>query len=127
MKTKNLSGILMLFLFTLTFISCNKEEEGFSREDVQQALFDMKGTYHGTVHVSSPNGYDKTLQNAIAVSRDSLKFNLSLQPLSELIPDETLVEHLREIGEASVMFGYEFLQIDNGSINFVLYPKDVTI
>ena len=27
MKTKNLFGILMLFLFTFTFISCDKEDE----------------------------------------------------------------------------------------------------
>ena len=44
MKTKNLFGILMLFLFTFTFISCNKEKE-FSKEEIQQVLFDMKGTY----------------------------------------------------------------------------------
>lgn len=53
MKTKNLFGILMLFLFTFTSISCNKEKE-FSKEEIQQVLFDMKGTYHGTVHVSAP-------------------------------------------------------------------------
>lgn len=27
MKTKNLFGILMLFLFTFAFISCDKEDE----------------------------------------------------------------------------------------------------
>lgn len=27
MRTKNLFGILMLFLFTFTFISCDKEDE----------------------------------------------------------------------------------------------------
>lgn len=126
MKKKNLSGILILLLFTFTFISCSKEEE-FSKKEIQQTLFDMKGTYHGTVHVSAPNSFDETLQNATAISYDSLKFQMSLQPLSEFISDETLAARLREIGEVSVMAGYEFLQIDNGSINFVLYPKDVTI
>lgn len=127
MKTKNLFGILVLFFGVLSLTSCNKDEEGFSKEEVQQALFDMKGTYHGTVHVSGSNSYNKTLQNAIAVSRDSLKFDMSLQPLSELISDETLSSRLRDIGEVTVVAGYDFLQIENGSINFVLYPKDVTI
>lgn len=27
MKTKNLFGILMLFLFTVTFISCDKKDD----------------------------------------------------------------------------------------------------
>lgn len=128
MKTKNLFRILMLFLFTLTFISCNKEEEGFSKEEVQQALFDMKGTYHGTVQVAYYQGSNITeQQNTIAVSRDSLKFNMSLLPLSELISDETIAERLREIGEVSLMAGYEFLQMDNSNIHFMLYPRDVTI
>ena len=86
MKTKNLFGILILFLFTFTIISCNKEEEGFSKEEIQQMLFDMKGTYHGTVQVDYYKGSSITeLQNAIAVSRDSLKFNMSLLPYVELI------------------------------------------
>lgn len=34
---------------------------------------------------------------------------------------------MRDIGEVTVAAGYDFLQIDNGSINFALYPKDVTI
>ena len=117
----------MLFLFTFTVISCGEDEEGGTEEEVQQALFDMKGTYHGIVHVSGPNRYDKTLPNALAISRDSLKFDMQLQPLSELISDETISERLRDIGEVTVAAGYDFLQIDNGSINFVLYPKDVTI
>lgn len=127
MKTKNIFGILVLFLSVLSLTSCNKDEDGLSKEEVQQAIFDMKGTYHGNVHVSSSNGYDKTLQNEIAVSRDSLKFDMSLQPLSELISDETLSELLRDIGKVTVVAGYDFLQIDNSSINFVLYPKDITI
>lgn len=128
MKTKNLFGILVLFLSVLSFTSCNKDEEGFSKEEVQQALFDMKGTYHGSVQVAYYQGSNiQVLQNATAVSRDSLKFNMSLLPLSELISDETIAERLREIGEVPVMAGYNFLQIDNSTIHFVLYPKDVTI
>lgn len=128
MKTKELFGILILFLSVLCFTCCNKDEEGFSKEEIQQALFDLKGTYHGTVQVAYYHGSDITeLQNAIAVSRDSLKFNMSLLPLSELISDETIAERLREIGEVSVMAGYEFLQMDYGAIHFMLYPKDITI
>ena len=128
MKTKNLFGILVLFLSVLSLTSCNKNEKGFSKEEVQQALFDMKGTYHGSVQVAYYQGSNITeLQNAVAVSRDSLKFNMSLQPLSDLISDETIAERLREIGEVPIMAGYEFLQWDSGCIHFVLYPKDVTI
>ena len=86
MKTKNLFGILILFLSALSLTSCNKDEEGFSKEEIQQMLFDMKGTYHGTVQVDYYHGASITeLQNAIAVSRDSLKFNMSLLPYVELI------------------------------------------
>ena len=104
MKTKKLFGILILFLSVLSLTSCNKDEGNFSKEEIQQALFDMKGTYHGTVKVSYYQGSNVTeLQNAVAVSRDSLKFNMSLLPLSELISDETIAERLREIGEVPVM------------------------
>lgn len=44
MKTKNLFGILILFLSALSLTSCNKDEEGVSKEEIQQMLFDMKGT-----------------------------------------------------------------------------------
>lgn len=127
MKTKHLLGTLMLFLFAFTFISCDKDENGFSKEDIQQALFEMKGTYHGTVHVSGPNGFDQTLQNAMTISYDSLKFNLSLQPYMELISDEVLSDRLSEIGEIEVIAGYYFDQRDDNTINFTLNPKDVEI
>lgn len=128
MKTKNVFGVLMLFLFALTSISCNKDEEGFSKEEIQQMLFDMKGTYHGTVQVDYYHGASITeLQNAIAVSRDSLKFNMSLLPYVELISDEGLSERLREIGEVEVVAGYDFHQSDGRNINFGLRPKDVDV
>ncbi len=44
-----------------------------------------------------------------------------------MISDETIAECLREIDEVPVMAGYDFLQMDNSTIHFVLYPKDVTI
>lgn len=128
MKTKNLFGILILFLSALSLTSCNKDEEGFSKEEIQQMLFDMKGTYHGTVQVDYYKGSSITeLQNAVAVSRDSLKFNMSLQPLSELISDETIAKRLREIGEVEVVSGYDFHQSDGMNINFGLRPKDVDV
>lgn len=72
-------------------------------------LFDLKGTYHGTVQVAYYQGSNITeLQNVVAVSRDSLRFNMALQPLSELISDKNLSDRLREIGEVSVVAGYEF-------------------
>lgn len=128
MKTKNLFGILILFLSALSLTSCNKDEEGFSKEEIQQMLFDMKGTYHGTVQVDYYQGSSITeLQNAIAVSRDSLKFNMSLLPYVELISDEGLSERLREIGEVEVVAGYDFHQSDGRNINFGLRPKDVDV
>lgn len=128
MKTKNLFGILVLCLGMLSLTSCNKDEEVFSSEAIQQMLFDLKGTYHGTVQVAYYQGSNITeLQNVVAVSRDSLRFNMALQPLSELISDKNLSDRLREIGEVSVVAGYEFLQWDSGTISFVLHPKDVNI
>ncbi|MCL1627081.1 DUF4840 domain-containing protein, partial [Bacteroides caecicola] len=77
MKTKNLFGILVLFLSLFSLISCNKDEKGLSKEEIQQMLFDMKGTYHGTVQVAYYQGSNITeQQNAVVVSRDSLKFNM---------------------------------------------------
>lgn len=109
MKTKKLFGILILFLSVLSLTSCNKDEGNFSKEEIQQALFDMKGTYHGTVKVSYYQGSNVTeLQNAVAVSRDSLKFNMSLLPLSGLISDETIAERLREIGECLLWLDMNF-------------------
>lgn len=128
MRTKDLFGILVLFLSVLNLTSCNKDEEGFSSEAIQQMLFDLKGTYHGTVQVDYYHGSSITeLQNAIAVSRDSLKFNMSLLPYVELISDEGLSERLREIGEVEVVAGYDFYQSDGWNIHFGLLPKDVNV
>lgn len=128
MKTTNLLGMLMLFLSAFSFISCDKDEEGFSKEEIQQALFEMKGTYNGTVQVSYYHGSDITeFTDAIAVSRDSLKFNMSLIPISEMVSDQNLAKHLREIAEVEVCAGYDFFQRDSWNINFGLHPKDVSV
>lgn len=60
MKTKNLFGILMLFLFTFTFISCDKDgekmqESEFTPESLNQTVW--KGnitdpTYNGEVGIN---------------------------------------------------------------------------
>lgn len=127
MRIKYLFGMSILFLFALSFINCTEDEEGFSGEEIKQALYEMKGTYHGNVRVSGPEGFDITLPDAIAVSRDSLKFKMLLQPFKELISDETLSDRLLEIGEIEVIAGYHFAQRDDSTINFVLSPKDVEI
>lgn len=87
----------------------------------------MKGTYRGTVHVWAPPSLDTTLQQATAVSRDSLKFRMSLQPLAELVSDEALSDRLREIGEVEVSAGYQFDHRDEGLIHFLLCPAEVIV
>lgn len=60
MKTKNLFGILMLFLFTFTFISCDKEDEKmqkfeFTPESLNQTVWKGKitdPTYNGEVGIN---------------------------------------------------------------------------
>ena len=129
MNTRNLLGILTLFLCACSIIGCsNDDEERFSKEEVQQALFDLKGTYQGTTSVSHYQGPEITeLQNAIAVSRDSLQFTMSLLPYAKLIKDEDLSKLLKEVGDVEVKAGYEFLQMDAGVRHFVLHPKDVNV
>lgn len=128
MKTKSRFGILMLFLCLLCLTSCNKNEPLFSSAQIQQALFDMKGTYHGTVEVSYYHGKDITEPTgAVAVSRDSLTFTMSLLPIADLIMDENIAQILREAGEVKVIAGYDFSQIDDGYLNFRLCPKDAVI
>ena len=129
MKTKGLLGMLSLFLYLFCFTSCNDDEPKFSSSQIQQALFDMKGTYHGTVKVvyHQEGGSIAELPNAVAVSRDSLSFTMSLLPMAEVITDESAAQLLREVGEVTVTAGYDFSQIDESNINFGLYPKDVVI
>lgn len=128
MKIKNQSSILLLFFSLLCFTSCNDDEPKFSSSQIQQALFDMKGTYHGTIQVAYYHGDNITeLTNAVAVSRDSLSFTMSLLPMAESITDESAARLLREIGEITVTAGYDFSQMDESTINFGLRPKDVIV
>lgn len=127
MNTKHLSCMLILFLFAFTFVGCNKDEEGFSKEEIQQAIYEMKGTYYGTVHVSSSQGLDLALQNATAISRDSLKFKMSLQPLAEVVSDKALSERLYEIGEVEVSAGYQFYQRNESVLLFSLCPTEIIV
>ncbi|MFA6872033.1 MAG: DUF4840 domain-containing protein [Bacteroidaceae bacterium] len=128
MKIKEVIGILMLFLSAFSLTSCNKEEEGFSKEKIQQALFDMKGTYHGMVKVSYYHGSSITEeQNAVARSRDSLQLSISLLPIAEITTDKSLSECLQSIGEVQVTAGYEFSQMDYGNLSFALHPQNVIV
>ncbi len=45
MKTKGLLRIVVLFFCVIGFSGCNDDESEFSSTEIQQALFDMKGTY----------------------------------------------------------------------------------
>ena len=47
MKTKGLLRIVVLFFCVIGFSGCNDDESEFSSTEIQQALFDMKGTYKG--------------------------------------------------------------------------------
>ncbi len=128
MKVKKLLGTLVLFLCAVGFAGCNDDDEGFTQEETRQALFDLKGTYHGNVQVSYYQGSKITeFSDGIAVSRDSLKFNLSLIPIADMVSEQNVAERLREIGEVEVCAGYDFLQRDADLLNFVLFPQEVCI
>lgn len=128
MKTKSTFGILLPFLCLLCLTSCNKDEPLFSSAQIQQALFDLKGTYHGTVEVSYYQGSRITEPTeAVAVSRDSLAFTMSLLPMADVVADENIAQILREASEVKVTAGYDFSQMDYGNLNFGLRPKDAVI
>ena len=128
MRTKRWLGIGLLCFCLYGFIGCNKNEEAFSGSEIRRALFDMKGTYHGTTRISYYQGSAITeLRDAMAISRDSLKYQLSLLPIAELVAEESVAERLREIGEVQVVAGYDFLQMDSGAVHFRLQPEDVIV
>lgn len=52
---------------------------------------------------------------------------MSLLPIADIIDDEIVSKRLRDIGDISVKAGYEFLQMDDQIIHFVLHPVDVVI
>ena len=98
MKTKGLLRIVVLFFCVIGFSGCNDDESEFSSTEIQQALFDMKGTYKGAVEVSYYRGKEiATFPDGIAVSKDSLIFKLPLSPIAEMIKDENISRHLREV------------------------------
>lgn len=128
MKAKKLLGMVVLFCCMAGFAGCNDDDSKFSSAEIQQALFDMKGTYKGTVDVSYYQGERITgFPDGIAVSKDSLQFTLALLPIAEMIKDESASQYLKKIGNVEVKAGYEFTQMDQGFISFVLHPKSVTL
>ncbi|GAB6867810.1 DUF4840 domain-containing protein [Bacteroides rodentium] len=128
MTTKGLCRIVALFFCVAGFIGCNNDDDKFSSAEIQQALFDMKGTYNGTVEVSYYQGKNlATFPDEVVKSKDSLIFQMSLLPVAEMITDENLSRHLREINQVEVKAGYEFYQMDQGHIHFVLHPKEAII
>lgn len=128
MRTKELLGIVVLLFCIVGFIGCNDDDPKFSSAEIQRALFDMKGTYNGTVNVSYYQGETIAgFSDGIAVSKDSLMFNLSLLPIAEMIKDESISRYLKGIGDVKVKAGYEFCQMEQGILNFVLHPQNVVI
>lgn len=133
MKSKlNLSSsFLVISLFLVFSISCNKDDgENVSAEQIRQALFDMKGRYHGTIEASFYRGSEIVkIDNVEAISRDSLTFIMPLEPIASTITDEKVVEFLRNIKTVEIKAGYHFYQIDdNGNtVFFTLAPQKVII
>ncbi len=108
------------------FSSCNKDEPKFSSSEVQRALFEMKGTYHGEMRVSYYHGETISEGNACkAVSKDSLTIDMDLSLMAQSITDETIASRLCDIGTVQVKAAYEFYQMDEQIYNFVLHPNDV--
>lgn len=106
--------------------SCNKDEPKFSSSEIQRALFEMKGTYHGEMRVSYYHGETISEGNACkAVSKDSLTVDMDLSLMAQSITDERIASRLRDIGTVQVKAAYEFYQMDEQIYNFVLHPNDV--
>lgn len=134
MRTKcrlNLTGaLLMLFVITFT-TSCNKDDEGkISAEQIRQALFDMKGRYYGEIEAAFYHGSEIVkIDNAQAISRDSLTFVMPLEPIASTITDDKVAVALRTIEKVEIKAGYHFYQIDDGghTVFFVLTPKKIII
>lgn len=127
----NLTGVLLILLAVTVSTSCNKnDEEKISTEQIRQALFDMKGSYHGTIKASFYQGAEIVeIDNVKAISRDSLTFVMPLEPIARTISDEKVAAILRTIEKVEVKAGYHFYQIDdNGhSVFFTLTPKRIII
>ncbi|WP_303177993.1 DUF4840 domain-containing protein [uncultured Butyricimonas sp.] len=129
---KKLIGLKILSILSLVILlsGCNDDEEKISAKQIRQALFDMKGTYHGSIEVAFYHGDEiKKIDNAKAKSRDSLSFVMPLAPIADIIDDKQVAKTLRDIEEVEVKAEYEFLQIDNDgySVHFVLIPENIVI
>lgn len=128
-KILNRFKILSIFSLIILLSGCNKEEEEISAGQIRQALFDMKGTYHGNIKISYYHGSEIVkIDNAKSESRDSLSFMVPLAPIAGIIEDEKVAATLREIQEVEIKAGYKFIQIDgDGDAHFVLNLKNITI
>ena len=117
----------IILLIALMFISsCNKDEPRFSSSEIQKALFELKGTYHGEMRASYYHGETISEGNACkAVSKDSLTVNMDLSLMALSITDEKIASRLRDIGTVQVKAAYEFYQMDEQMYHFVLLPKNV--
>lgn len=135
MKIKNklnlVFSLIVISLFIVFSTSCNKDDgENVSAEQIRQALFDMKGRYHGTIKASFYQGSEIVkIDNAEAISRDSLTFVMPLEPIASTITDDKVVELLRNFETVQVKAGYHFYQIDdNGNtVFFTLTPQKVVV
>lgn len=119
---------IVLFIALICISGCNKDEPRFSSSQIQDALFEMKGTYYGDMRVSYYHG-DRISEGeeCKVVSKDSLIINMDLKTMASTISDEDIASRLREIGAIQVKAAYEFLQMDNEMYSFVLLPSDVFV
>ena len=129
---KILSGLKVLGIFSLVilFSACNDNDEKISGKQIRQALFYMKGTYHGNLEVSFYHGSEIVkIDSAKVISRDSLSLVMPLGTIADIISDEHVAATLHYVEEVTFKAGYEFLQIDNDgySVNFVLHPENIVI
>lgn len=117
---------IILFIALVFISSCNNDEPKFSSSEIQRALFEMKGTYHGEMRVSYYHGETISEGNACkAISKDSLTVNMDLSLMALSITDEKIASRLRDIGTVQVKAAYEFYQMDEQMYHFVLLPENV--
>lgn len=117
---------IILFIALVFISSCNNDEPKFSSSQIQNALFEMKGTYYGEMRVSYYHGNTISEGNACkAVSKDSLTINMDLSHMALAITDEKVASRLYDIGVIQVKAAYEFYQMDEQMYHFVLLPDDV--
>ena len=130
MKKTELLGMFLTFLFIGGMTACNSDDEGFSKEQEQRALFQMKGNYTGVLQARLTETSEKeTFEDVKVKSEDSLSFMLPLSPMAVFIDDEKVTEALYELGSVEWKAGYEFTQIDGEetTIHFILHPKNIVI